>query len=196
MLDAALELFSTQGYANTSIEQLCKAAQVGTQAFYEAFTSREDCYVALLRRTAERVFGVVADAFAQAVDEGPADQDLEELLIAQFARAFSEDVRMARTSFGEGSAGGPDAERQRRKNLDEAATLVLSVWERVDQQPTEDQRAIAVGVVGGLFEIVADWTYATTVSGPTTQATPEEKERLLRSMCEFHDAVRHGRRNR
>ena len=40
LLDAALELFAANGYLNTSIEQLCQAAYVGTKAFYEVFDSR------------------------------------------------------------------------------------------------------------------------------------------------------------
>jgi AcrR family transcriptional regulator len=45
LLDTALELFAKQGYAHTSIEQLCAQSRVTARYFYQLFSSRE----ALLR---------------------------------------------------------------------------------------------------------------------------------------------------
>jgi AcrR family transcriptional regulator len=41
LLAAALQLFGTTGYANTSIERLCQESGVSTRYFYEEFTGRE-----------------------------------------------------------------------------------------------------------------------------------------------------------
>ena len=46
LLAAAFELFARDGYANTSIEQICQTAYVGNKAFYDLFDSKEDCYIA------------------------------------------------------------------------------------------------------------------------------------------------------
>ncbi len=46
-MQAALELFGTQGYSATSIEQLCSAASISTRSFYEEMSSREQLLIAL-----------------------------------------------------------------------------------------------------------------------------------------------------
>ena len=53
LLDAALKLFAANGYLGTSIEQICSTAYIGTKSFYELFSSREECYLALLQRTSQ-----------------------------------------------------------------------------------------------------------------------------------------------
>ena len=47
LLQAALELFATQGYANTTIEALCSEAKVTTRHFYQVFAGREELLLAL-----------------------------------------------------------------------------------------------------------------------------------------------------
>ncbi len=67
---AALELFGTQGYSATSIEQLCSAASISTRSFYEEMSSREQLLIAL----ADDIIGrAVAAALAEieAADELP-----------------------------------------------------------------------------------------------------------------------------
>jgi len=50
LLDAGLELFGTQGYANTSIEALCSATRLNPRYFYESLKTREE----LLRAVYDR----------------------------------------------------------------------------------------------------------------------------------------------
>jgi AcrR family transcriptional regulator len=47
LLDAALELFGTRGYAKTSIELLCQTAGIGTNSFYDLFASKEAVLIGL-----------------------------------------------------------------------------------------------------------------------------------------------------
>lgn len=42
LLEAGLELFGTQGYADTSIRAVSTAASMNSRYFYESFSSRED----------------------------------------------------------------------------------------------------------------------------------------------------------
>ena len=46
--DAALELFATRGYNATSVEDVVEQAKMSKSAFYEFFTSKEDCFRELL----------------------------------------------------------------------------------------------------------------------------------------------------
>jgi len=47
---AALALFSTRGYNATSVEEVVAGARVSKSAFYEFFTSKEDCFRELLEQ--------------------------------------------------------------------------------------------------------------------------------------------------
>jgi AcrR family transcriptional regulator len=46
--DAALVLFATRGYNATSVEDVVEQARMSKSAFYEFFTSKEDCFRDLL----------------------------------------------------------------------------------------------------------------------------------------------------
>ncbi|MEO8745589.1 MAG: TetR/AcrR family transcriptional regulator [Candidatus Dormiibacterota bacterium] len=48
--DAALTLFAERGYNVTSVEEIVALARVSKSAFYEFFTSKEDCFRELLEQ--------------------------------------------------------------------------------------------------------------------------------------------------
>jgi AcrR family transcriptional regulator len=47
---AALTLFATKGYNATSVEEVVERARMSKSAFYEFFTSKEDCFRELLEQ--------------------------------------------------------------------------------------------------------------------------------------------------
>lgn len=156
LLDAALDLFATKGYAHTSIEQICQSAFVGTKGFYELFESKEDCYLALLDETGRRVGSRMVAALRQAPADGrQAARDLA----SAFAHAVADDPRVARATFGQGDVLSPAIEARRRDFRRWSATFIERVWRRYGLTfgPPADLHAVAVGVVGGSFDLVADW---------------------------------------
>ncbi len=48
--DAALELFATRGYNATSVDEVVERAKTSKSAFYEFFTSKEDCFREVLSK--------------------------------------------------------------------------------------------------------------------------------------------------
>jgi len=187
LLDAAVDLFAKQGFVGTSIEQICNHAYVGTKGFYETFTSRDDLYSALLQRVTDTALGHMAEVF-----EGLGDDVDEEaatsLLVAEFAHAFVDDVRLAKVTFGEGSAITPAAERQRRGNRRLAAAFLESIWARYGHEITARHHGVAIGVIGGLFDIVADWVFELEAETPSA----EDTEVVIGRLQNFYSAVRHG----
>lgn len=152
LLDAGLELFAAQGFAATTIEQLCQRAYVGTKAFYEAFESRDDLYRSLLAQITTSTFERLGD-----VDQPEATEaEASGRILEEFAHAFVDDVRVAKVTFGGGSAITPEAERQRRANRRTAASFVEGVWRRYSE-PAAHTHHVAIGLIGGLFDIIADW---------------------------------------
>ncbi|MFD8058182.1 TetR/AcrR family transcriptional regulator [Streptomyces cyaneofuscatus] len=185
LLDAALELFSAQGYQDTSIEQICKQAYVGTKSFYEVFTGKENLYLALLDRIVVDVTGRLTTAL-DALGDDEDGTEAARRLIRHFADAFVEDVRVARVTFGEGRAVTPLAEVHRRTNRRWAATFVETVWQRLGLPVAPHAHVVAMGLIGGLFDIIADWL----LDGDT--ARPDDRAALQAGLDRFYTVISAG----
>lgn len=185
LLDAGLELFATQGFPGTTIEQLCQQAYVGTKAFYEAFETRDDLYAALLAQITESTFDRLSSA--DLADEGADERSIARRLLTEFAHAFVDDVRVAKVTFGEGSAITPGAERQRRANRRTAALFVEDIWRRYQPELDAASHQVAIGLIGGLFDIIADWV----LDRPGSDPDPADVDELVAGLLAFYFAVRH-----
>jgi AcrR family transcriptional regulator len=119
---AAFELFARDGYANTSIEEICQTVYVGNKAFYDLFNSKEDCYVALLRQVSERIEQQVAQAMRESADAD--EEELVRRLLSAFAHTLVDDARVAMVTFGVAAGISPRVEDQRRENRRWAASFI------------------------------------------------------------------------
>lgn len=220
LLDAALDLFAANGYLGTSIEQICSKAYIGTKSFYEVFSSREDCYVALLQRTSERLeAGMVAIADQATGSE----QETVPRLIEAFAHALVDDPRIAKVTFGQAGGISAAVERQRRTNRRWAAGFLEVLWDRYDGGPTASakepsppdparrtrnnyrsratpqvdraevtaeylriRRSVAIGLVGGLFDLIADWLLDADITAP------DQVDTLIEDLTTFYITIRRG----
>lgn len=206
LLDAALDLFAEQGYANTSIEQICQTAFVGTKSFYELFDSKESCYLGLLERTSQEI----SERVVTALDEAPGDERAAaRVLLSAFAHALVDDPRIARTTFGGAAGISPAVERQRRANRRWSAGFLEDVWARYGAATPKTVAArrelhrLAVGTIGGLFDLVVDWLH--DIDGDRTgdgdshdrdstggTATEPDVDALIDDLTAFYDVVRAG----
>lgn len=177
LLEAGLELFAAQGFVSTTIEQLCQQAYVGTKAFYETFDSRDDLYAALLAQITDGTFERLARV--DQAEPGLDEQTTALRLLDNFAHAFVDDVRIAKVTFGEGSAITPVAERQRRANRRTAAAFVEDIWRRYQPEPEATSHYVAIGLIGGLFDIIADWVLDRPAANPDAAEVDELVGRLL-----------------
>jgi len=183
LLDAALELFAAQGYQNTSIEQICVAAYVGTKSFYEVFDSREGCYLALLQRISNQAFAIMMATLDEAPDR---EEEATPVLIGAFAHALVDDRRVAKVTFGEGGAISPASERQRRANRRWAASFIEAIWQRYGHTDDGSAHDVAIGLIGGLFDILADWQIDADPGDPTAVHV------LVAKLIRFYDTVQAG----
>jgi AcrR family transcriptional regulator len=186
LLEAALELIATKGYANTSIEQICQTAFVGTKSFYEIFDSKEACYLDLLRETSRQISERVAAAF----DPPPEDElAAARSIIATFAHAIIDDPRIARTTFGTAGGISPAVEEQRRANRRWAAEFVVGLWHHygMADRPGVELYRMAVGLIGGLFDLVIDWLHDVGDA-----PSPEAIQSMVDELTTFYGLVRRG----
>lgn len=216
LLDAALDHFARRGFAGTSIEQLCQAAYVGTKGFYELFDSKEACYLAMLRHVSDSVRNAVADAWADAPsDEVAATAHLVARFVAALlddprvalvtfghASGISPLIEAERRANRRAAAAFVVSVWQRFDGASDAAPSARPAYadrtgagDHVPVPPSGrpgvagDRRyPAALGLIGGLFELVADWLAEHDPGSPTDRA------RLVADCTAFAGAVRAGAR--
>lgn len=186
LLDSALELFARQGYAATTIEQLCQHAFVATKSFYEVFESREACYRQLLIQITD---GAFAAAFAAREESDGTEDGVARSLLESLARSFGTDLRVSRVTFGEGAAISLAVETVRRENRRAIAAYVEETWAGFDVPGARP--GLATGLVGGLLDLIADWSH-----GQSFDRTPDEESAqvvvLTALLTDFYDTLRAG----
>jgi AcrR family transcriptional regulator len=157
LLDAALELFGTRGYADTTIEALCAASQLNPRYFYEQFDSRED----LLLTSYERHMEGVTAAVGAAVGAAPLDPVARlEAGLRAFVDAQLEDERGAQINYFEIVGVSPRLEQRRREMLRFYAALVegqINALVDAGRLPQRDYRLTAVALVGATDGLLIDW---------------------------------------
>jgi AcrR family transcriptional regulator len=159
LLDSAYQLFATQGYARTSIEQICQGAYVGFKGFYDEFATKEALFLTLYQELVERVSTAVSNV---AVDSDFSDASVRELLEA-FVHSVLDDRRLAQVIFVEAAGLSPVVEAARRATYRTFADFLFGMWAvsgRVLGLPLPDDvrdHRIALGLVGAIVELMVDW---------------------------------------
>ncbi|MFC9896789.1 TetR/AcrR family transcriptional regulator [Nocardia sp. NPDC127579] len=163
LIEAALELFGTQGYAATSIERLCAVANVSTRSFYEDMGSREALLIALVNR-------ISAAAVEQAVAalDRARDAALPVRLLAVFRAyltATCADLRSARVLHVEVVGVGPTVEQWRREQRRLLAALLIGEADRAAERGEIKPRRFdlfALAVIGSVQALAQELVQSTT----------------------------------
>ena len=178
LLDAGLDLFGTQGYPGTSIESLCAVAGISTRNFYEEFRNREALLIALHDFANATAMDSVTRALAAA---DPADAAARATAAAQaFVDAMTPDPRWSRIAYIEIVGISPDMEARRRAWMERWAQVIAAEGAQLSARglaPDRDFALTAVGLVGAINELVADWLFR--ASRPPIDAVVAEIVRLL-----------------
>lgn len=159
MLAAALELFATQGYGATSVKQICREAGLTERYFYESFSDRHAClkelYLELADQMRTATTGAIGDAEGEEIDE------VTRRALSAFVEYLTTDSRRARVVLIEVVGVSEELEERRHGVLREFAELTLSVWLEGAglQEATDQQRMIAVGLVGAVNHLLVDWVH-------------------------------------
>ncbi|MFX0579817.1 TetR/AcrR family transcriptional regulator [Nocardia nepalensis] len=157
LIDAALELFGTQGYAATSIERLCTVANVSTRSFYEDMGSREALLIALVNRITSHAVERALESMAKT-----AGQPLSTRVVDGF-RAYLEvacaDQRSARVCYVEVVGVSPAVEDWRSQQRRLLSSLLISEAERaVERGETKPRRfdLFALAVIGAVNSLAQE----------------------------------------
>ena len=165
LLDAALELFGTRGYAKTSIELLCQTAGIGTNSFYDLFANKEAVLIGLYDQLSVRLHRSVTEAFLTHHD----DPDLIRAMVSGFVHEALDDPRVARVAFIESAGVSDQVEDHRRRTRNDFVEGLQAIGRDIRttkgiaddldeaQRPGPSPRRNAVAVVGAITETTVDW---------------------------------------
>lgn len=157
LMTAAYTLYAKPGFAATTIERLCSEARISNRAFYECFGGREELLQALHERCVEESLAVVAKALQEAPStlEGRVKAGIRAYI--EFATA---DWRRARIMHLEVRRSGDVLTLSRQRAVDSFARLVEEASADFPQSPALNRRLVALGVIGGLQELLIEWLLA------------------------------------
>jgi AcrR family transcriptional regulator len=156
LVDAAIQLFGTHGFAATGVKQLCREAGVTDRYFYESFDDR----AALFQAAFEQVVGelLVAVGSAALAEAGSPERQARAAVEA-FIGSLTADPARARLLFLEaGSVGGAIA-REVRASTRRFAELVAGAARPHLPAGTPDQRLTmaALSLIGAIGIVVLEW---------------------------------------
>jgi len=171
--DAALSLFATRGYNATSVEEIVAEAKVSKSAFYEFFTSKEDCFRELLDHEGGALIHEVLTTAATGHDH----HERLRLGITTFVRSCFERSSVARVLIVEsvGLSAGVDEVRHELQSrfADAVAEEVRHAMAHDPFYADKDPMVFGRAVVGGVNDAVG---YFLTHPGLDAEA-------LARSLC-------------
>jgi AcrR family transcriptional regulator len=161
LLDAALELFGTDGYPATSVERLCTQAKVSTRHFYHEFQNKEAVLLAVHAQVIELGVRSTGEALA-----ATADLPVRERITAAvdgYLRTIMTDLRRARISFVEVVGASPAVEEQRIAFRELLIASVNSIGETAvarGEIAPRDFRFVGLSFMGAVNTVVYDWMLA------------------------------------
>jgi AcrR family transcriptional regulator len=172
-LAAGLEVFAAQGWAGSSVADVCRTAGLSPRFFYELFAGREDLFAAVTARIAEQVEHVVRDAVAAPAD-GPHGR--ARAVLVALAGHFTADPRTVRVALME-SLATPQFRRQRRELLESFSDLAARLMRALRDDPPDARaqaalRASAAVLTGGLVELLVARATAPGAPGTPPAAGP------------------------
>ncbi|HEY0473886.1 MAG TPA: TetR/AcrR family transcriptional regulator [Kribbella sp.] len=158
LLDAALELFGTDGYPATSVERLCAQAKVSTRHFYHEFRNKEAVLLAVHAQVIELAVRSTGDAL-----ERTAPAPVRERITAAvdaYLQTLMADLRRARISFVEVVGTSPAIEEQRIAFRELLVSTVAHIGDtavaRGEISP-KDFRFVGLCFIGAVNTVVYDW---------------------------------------
>ncbi|MEV8377773.1 TetR/AcrR family transcriptional regulator [Kribbella sp. NPDC056861] len=158
LLDAALELFGTEGYPATSVERLCALAKVSTRHFYHEFQNKEAVLLAVHAQVIEVAVRSTGEALV-----ATADAPVQERIVAAvdgYLRTVMADLRRARISFVEVVGASPAVEEQRIAFRELLISSVVGVGEVAvarNELTDKDFRFLGLCFIGAVNTVVYDW---------------------------------------
>ena len=158
LLTAALGRFTTVGYRQTKIVELCADAGVSTRNFYEEFPGKEQVLLTLH----DLINSAALDRVRTALDTLDSDDVVTRItvLLDAFVASVTSDPRLPRLNYVEAVGVSEELERQHQVWVARWADFIESEARRAAAHgvaPDRDYRLTAIGLVGAITGLLREW---------------------------------------
>ena len=145
LLEGMAVAVSQKGYADTTIADIVREASVSRRTFYEHFSTKAECLIALYTAASHNALKVLR----QAIEPGRGWEQQLETGIHAYLGCMAANPVLLRTLFVEILHLGPEGLAARRHVNQEIANYMVAVVNAPHVTP-----AMAMAVVGGIHELV------------------------------------------
>jgi AcrR family transcriptional regulator len=155
LVDAAIRLFGTQGYAATGVKHICREAGVTDRYFYESFRDRGELYRAAFEQVVSDLLAVVG---AAALAEAGAPDRQARAAVGTFIDHLTTEPAKAKLFLEVGAVGGEVA-KEVRASTRRFAELLAGAARPHLAPGTSDLRLTmaALSLVGAMGVVILEW---------------------------------------
>jgi AcrR family transcriptional regulator len=180
LLQGMAHAVAAKGYGDTTIADIVREASVSRRTFYEHFSTKAECLIALYVAASHNALKVLRESIDPAHDW---HMQIERALTAYFG-CMAENPVLMRTLFVEILGLGPEGLETRRKVNREIADFILHVvngpgGRKADRPLPAD---MAMAIVGGINELILQYIEQDRVAKLTELVAPGS--RLVRAVTE------------
>ena len=152
IFDAARMVFSANGYANASIDEIVALARVSRTSFYRFFENKEDCMLAVYEDAIENL----ALAFVRAAEAERPEERIR-LGVAEIIRGLAADPEVARVVLVEAVGASPRIEQARINARITFTGLLAAELRRYPgwrERPEDEIEVVALATMAAIAETV------------------------------------------
>jgi AcrR family transcriptional regulator len=150
ILAASIEVASTTGYVNMSVEDIISTAGLSRRTFYDYYKGKEQAFLLayddVSKQLLERVMGEVS------LEGGFADRVRDAL--GAFLDFFAEHPTYADVCIVEVLAAGPAAIERRNTVMRQLSDLILQTVDELLPKRGRPPELVAETLIGGVYEVV------------------------------------------
>ncbi|NMN98057.1 TetR/AcrR family transcriptional regulator [Nocardiaceae bacterium YC2-7] len=160
-LESGLTVFSRDGYSNSSVGAICKAAGLSSRQFYEEFAGREALLIELFDTIEADSRQAVAMALAATANDGVTR--MVEACTRAYIRSIGTDPRRAKVAIVEAVGASPRVEQYRLQQRKIWSGLIAHAAEDAathGEIPAGDYEMRVSALLGAVNYVLYDWSMA------------------------------------
>lgn len=158
LLEAAHDLFGSDGYAATSIDRMCTKAGVSTRHYYLLFANKEECFLALYDQITSPCLGRAVEVLDRTAGR-PMRERVPEAFLA-YLQPILADRKATRIAFVESIVVGASSEEHRLAfrealiaTVEQEGALAVARGEISER----NFRLAALALIGAAGTVAYDW---------------------------------------
>ncbi|NOG49834.1 MAG: TetR/AcrR family transcriptional regulator [Chloroflexi bacterium] len=170
ILDAALDVFSTKGYHDTTVDEIVEVSDTSKGSVYFHFPNKQRLFLALVDRFAD----LLERRVIEAISKHDAGIDRVRAALEACLETFGKYRRLAKILLVQAAGLGVAFEEKRLEVLDRFAALVRTYLDEAIAQgdlDATDSEVVAHAWIGAINAVVIRWVYTGSPSPEQILAT-------------------------